>query len=226
MRNFLFGVPFLLITALQTKAQSSVPEIGFGAGISFYQGDLSPHWLGTYNRPNFAFQVTAQQNIFPAVAIRANYIFAPVSDDEKDYQGGVHQLRNFSFRTSINEFSAQLVFNPKFSNGEEEVGDLHTYFFGGIGVGLINVQREWQNFNYGYSHWQPWVLSGLKEDSLASLPTAILTVPVGMGIRYQIGDNIALYGEFNKRITRSEYIDGFSRAANSKKKDGFASFTV
>jgi hypothetical protein len=58
---------------------------------------------------------------------------------------------------------------------------------------------------------------------MKALPTSIITFPVGVGLRYQIGDNLALFGEVTKRITNNEYLDGFSKSANQKERDGFGS---
>lgn len=226
MRHFLLTALVFLLTLWQCAAQSLGTEIGVGLGTSIYQGDLSPHWLGAYNKPNLSLQVMAQQNLLPAFAIRLNYAYAPVRDNEENYAGGVHKLRNFSFNATIHEFSLQGMINPQFSNGDEEIGNIHPYFFGGIGVAFTSIQRDFSRFNRTFPGWQTWVLPGLTADSLTKLPTKMITLPVGMGVRFQIGDNVALYGEFTKRLVRSEYLDGFSKSANQKENDGFASFVI
>lgn len=226
MKRFLIALLPFLFAFHESRSQSLGTEIGIGAGASIYQGDLSPHWLGSYSKPNPSFQLFAQENLFPLVAIRAGYAFAPVRDDEKNYEGGVHKFRNFAFSANIHEFSAQLVINPQMSNGEEEVGNIHPYLFVGIGFAFTQIQRNWNNFNYSFPYWQSWVLPGLQTDSLKKMPTSVVTMPVGMGIRYQLSDGIAIYGEVNKRIARTEYLDGFSKSANRNENDGFASITI
>lgn len=198
-------------------------ELGVGMGASIYQGDLSPHWIGSYDKPGFKFQLMAQKNIFPGFAIRANYAFTSIRDNESDYTSGVHQLRNFSFNTTVNELSGHVLINPYFNNGEQETGTFHPYFFGGVGISFLRVQRDFSRFNRDFPHWQSWVIPGLAEDSMAAMPTSVITFPVGVGLRYQIGDKVALYGELTKRVTRNEYLDGFSKSANSKENDGFSS---
>lgn len=226
MRNALLTIFIFLFSIRYAPAQSLGTELGIGAGASIYQGDLSPHWLGAYNKPNLSFQLALQQNLLPAFAIRLNYAYAPVRDNEEDYLGGVHKLRNFAFQATIHEFAVHAMINPQFSNGEEEIGNIHPYFFGGIGIGFTRIQRDFSRFNRSFPGWQSWVLPGLTQDSLTRLPTSVITLPVGMGLRFQIGDNVALYGEFSKRIVRNEYLDGFSKSANSKENDGFSSFVI
>ncbi len=223
IRNLFISTLLILFAFLQSTAQSLGSEVGFGLGASIYQGDLSPHWIGAYNRPGFTFQLMAQKNLFPGFALRANFAHGSVSDNEENYTSGVHQQRNFSFEATINEFSAHLIVNPQFSNGMQEPGNLHPYFFGGVGIAYLNIKRDFSRFNHSFPHWQTWVLPGLAQDSMTVLPTSTVTFPVGFGLRYQIGDNVALYGEITKRITRTEYLDGFSKSANRQENDGFSS---
>src|SRR5689334_21667807 len=226
MKSFLLGLLLILITSLESRSQSLGTELGIGAGASIYQGDLSPHWLGSYTKPNPSFQLFAQENLFSMFAIRAGYAYVPVHDDEKDYVGGVHKFRNFSFSANIHEFSAQLIINPQLSNGEEEVGNIHPYFFAGIGFAFTQIQRNWDRFNYSFPYWQTWVLPGLQTDSLQKMPTSVVTMPVGVGIRYQLSYAIPIYGEVNSRIRSTEYLGGFRKSANRRENDGFSSITI
>lgn len=223
MRNLLFSFLLILFASGQSTAQSLGGEWGIGLGASIYQGDLNPNWYGAYDKPGFTFQVMAQQHIFSAVSLRASFTHGFIRDNEDHYTSGVHQLRNFSFQTPYNELAATLVINPFLNNGMEEPGSFRPYFFAGAGIAFVNITRDFSRFNRAYRFWQSWVLPGLTTDSLTALPKSILTFPVGFGLRYQIGDNVALFGEANKRITSTEYLDGFSKSANRKERDGFSS---
>lgn len=221
-KNLYLIVVLAIFSGLSSSAQL-LSEVGFGLGASIYQGDLSPHWIGAYNRPGASFQLTGQRNLTSFLAVRAAYAFASISDNEEGYTSGVHQQRNFWFKASVNELTAQLIVNPSLNNGWEEPGELRPYFYGGVGVAFLRVERDWSRFNYSFPYWQSWVLPGLRQDSLTAIPNNILTFPVGVGLRYQIGDNVALYGEATKRIVSTEYLDGFSKSANQKENDGYSS---
>lgn len=215
----IFGICFSFLNA---GAQSSAyTELGVGAGASIYQGDLNPHWIGAYDKAGFSFQLQGGLVLNRFFGIRANFTNGYIRDNEENYTGGVHQLRNFSFETSINELSAVAVLNPQFNNGYEEPGNFRPYFFTGVGITFLNIKRDWSRFDRDYPGWQTWVVPGLLEDSMKRMPTSIITFPVGLGLRYQIGYNLAIFAEFTKRITRNEYLDGFSKSANRKKNDGF-----
>jgi hypothetical protein len=218
---------FALFTFLKVAAQSSAfPEMGVGVGASIYQGDLNPHWIGAYDKAGFSFQIQGGFVLNRFLAIRANYTNGYIRDNEEKYTSGVHRHRNFSFETPINELSAVAVVNPQFSNGYEEVGNLHPYFFAGAGITFLNIKRDWSRFNRDFPHWQSWVVPGLLQDSMQQMPTAVVTFPIGAGLRYQIGNNVAIFTEFTKRITRNEYLDGFSKSANRKENDGFGAFII
>lgn len=226
MRKLFLFTTVSLFFCLKSIAQLWNAEAGFGIGASIYQGDLSPYWFGAYNRPGLNFQFTGQVPIFPGFSIRGSYAFSSISDNEENYTSGVHRVRKLNFSTTINELSAHLIVNPSFNSGEENIGTVHPYFFGGVGIGFLSVKRDWSKFGYSFPYWQTWVLPGLKTDSLMQLPKSSILFPVGLGVRYQIGYNLSLYGEVNKRIAKTEYLDGFSKVANPKENDGFASFSV
>lgn len=225
-RNLFLSAICVLFACKQSTAQLWGGEVGFGLGASIYQGDLSPYWYGAYNRPGPSFQLMGQVPLHPGFSIRGYYAFSSISDNEENYTSGVHQVRKLNFEATINELSAQLVINPYFNSGEEERGNFHPYFFGGVGIGFLSIKRDWSKFDYSFPYWQTWVLPGLQKDSLTRLPSSALLFPVGMGFRYQIGDNLALYTEVSKRITRTEYLDGFSKVANPKEEDGFSSIVI
>lgn len=88
MKRFFILLLFLTLSFVRGHSQLWGTEIGIGSGISIYQGDLSPYWLGAYNKPNFSFQLNVQQNLLPFLAVRANYAYAPVRDNENNYEGG------------------------------------------------------------------------------------------------------------------------------------------
>ena len=212
---------------LHTHAQSErYLEYGGGVGAAIYQGDISPYALGTIKRPGLSVQLLGNLNLSSALSVRLNYAFAFLSESDKNYGYDYKPHRNFSFETKVNEFSIHFVFNPLSNNGYEEYHSLVPYMFTGVGIGFLNVSRDWSQFEHGWKYWQKWVAPGLAEDSMHVPPKYVLTLPVGLGLKYQLEDNISIFGEISKRFTQEEYLDGFSKAANQKKRDGFSTVTV
>lgn len=200
-------------------------EYGAGIGGSIYQGDISPNVLGTLKKPGLSVQLFGNYKLSPAFSVRLHFAYASLHDEDKNYTGA-RSIRNFTFETNVNEFSAHLVFNPLRNNGEEDYNTLVPYVFTGPGIAMLRINRDWSNFQYGYPEWQKWVLPGLAADSLYRLPKYTLTLPVGLGLRYVIEDNVALFAEISHRFTNEEYLDGFSKAANQRKKDAFSTITI
>ncbi|HET7896788.1 MAG TPA: DUF6089 family protein, partial [Flavisolibacter sp.] len=160
MRKLILGVFFLLLASTKGIAQFWNSELAFGIGGSIYQGDLSPYWYGAYNRPGLNLSLQGQVPIHPGFAIRGYYAYSSISDNEENYTSGVHRVRKLNFDATIHELSALLIINPFFNTGEEELGNFHPYFFGGVGVGFLNIRRDWSKFDYSFPYWQTWVLPG------------------------------------------------------------------
>lgn len=225
MCKLLIGFFCTFCLCLQSAAQEPYTEFGYAPGVAYYQGDLSPYRLGTLHKPGLSLQLFRNFGLTSAWSVRVGYAFAFLHEDDATYSG--YKLRrNFSFQAKVNELSSQLIFNPLMTNGEEEIGTLTPYLTGGVGFALVSLERDWSKFDYNYKYWQTWVRPGLAEDSAKAVPKTLLTFPVGAGLRYLIGENFSLFAEVTHRFTREEYLDGFSKAANRKNKDGFSTVTV
>lgn len=226
MKVLLVSAFCTFVAFLQCQSQSSRLELGFGGGVSAYQGDLTPATVGTINKPGFGFQVLLNYTIHRAFTLRGNFTYTLLKEDESSYPVTYHQRRNFKFETAVNELSALLIFSPLLTNGEEEAGNITPYIFGGAGIGFLRIKRDWSAFDRAWPGWQQWVRDGLLKDTMTALPESILTLPVGAGLRYAFGENVSLYTETAHRFTQNGYIDGFSMAANPKKHDSFTTLTI
>jgi hypothetical protein len=226
MRRSLLAPFCLLFTCWYAQGQSAKFELGFGIGAAVYQGDLTPNRLGNLAKPDFSFQVLLNYNFHPAVSLRANFAFATLREDESRYQLAYHQHRNFRFETSVNELSAQVVFNPLNNTGSELPASIRPYLFGGAGISFLGIKRDHSRFDHNWNGWQSWVRPGLEQDSLTTLPTSIVSFPVGAGLRYVFGENLSLYVEGSHRFTKNGFIDGFSHAANPKVHDTYTTATI
>ena len=63
--------------------------------------------------------------------------------------------------------------------------------------------------------------AGLSADTAHSLPKGIPVFPVSAGLRYSLTRNLSLSLATTYRINSTDYLDGFSKAANPAKKDHF-----
>ncbi len=221
------GLLLALCFTVPSRAQyQPIVEFGFGPGTAIYQGDLSPHRFGSLRKAGLGLQLFGHFIFSPTFSARLNYSFSSLQERDNSYTFTYKQFRNFFFETTVNELSAQLVLNPLRNNGDEDDQRLLPYLFAGVGMAKLRVNRDFSNFAYGWQHWQSWVRPGLATDSAKVLPSFALTLPVGGGVRFLIGENISLFAEVGHRFTNEEYLDGFSMAANPKKKDAFTTFTA
>ena len=208
-------------------AQSLVPkhEIGVGAGIFVYQGDLTPEAAGAFKTPGFAFNLFYNRLLSRSFSLRTNLSHGKLMADDGNYKTPAwRKERGFRFGARVTEISEQLVWNILGNNyGERKI--ISPYIFGGIGLSSLRITRDWKNLNYDYFAGEPTLLEGLAEDSLHSLPGTIAVLPVGLGIRYPITDKLSLMAEASYRFTFTDYIDGFSKASNPNKNDYYSNIS-
>lgn len=208
-------------------AQSLVPkhEIGIGAGIFVYQGDLTPETAGAFKSPGFAFNVFYNRLLSRSFSLRTNLAHGKLMADDGNYKTPAwRKERAFRFGARVTEISEQLVWNILGNNyGERKI--ISPYLFGGIGLSSLRITRDWRNFNYDYFAGEPTLLEGLAEDSVHTLPGTIAVLPIGLGIRYPITDKLSIMAEASYRFTFTDYIDGFSKASNPNKNDYYSNIS-
>lgn len=220
------GISFLVFSSVQAQ-QGYKWMVGVNAGAMIYQGDLTPSALGSYQTPSFTIGVNAARILNAYFAVRVNAAFGRIRGNDAAYkQPAWRQYRNFNFTSPVTEFSAQLVWNP-YGNNSHETGQRFTpYLFGGLGAGFIRVSRDYSQLDttaFGFSSKQQ---SGLRIDSAVSPPRSLLVIPVGAGCSYALGSRWSLHYEIGFRYTFSDYVDGFSQAANPSSKDYYHTQTL
>jgi hypothetical protein len=213
---------------LQLHAQTGVPrhEIGFGAGMFVYQGDLTPEAAGTFKSPGFAVNLFYNHLLSRSFSLRTNLAFGKLMADDANYphpEWREHRALKFTARTT--ELSGLLVWNI-LGNNYNDRKIISPYIFGGIGLNSLRVTRDWSRFNYDYYADDSTILNGLATDTLHSVPGTIAVVPLGAGVRYAISPKISLMGEVSYRLTFNDYVDGFSEVGNPSRNDYYGSYTI
>lgn len=220
---FFVSVLFNQILVAQTKA--SKYEVGIAMGGFVYQGDLAPGRFGSLKtiRPGLVLQGT--RKLTNTTALRLNLSFASLRGDDAKYTTPAYrQFRNFNFRSPLYEISPQLMWSP---GGWNEVGArLTPYAFAGISLAYMRVQRDYSNFNASHFGLEEDLPARIALDMQRRTPTLLPAIPLGAGIRYAISPSFVFTGELNYRYTFSDYIDGFSRAANSRQRDHYYGITI
>lgn len=221
----------LLILLIAVNAvvysQTNLPKYEFGVnlGMMVYQGDLTPRRLGSFETQKLTLGLHASKIINPVLSIKGSLVFGKLKGDDAVYSNpAFRQQRNFNFRSPVTELTGQFVWNLAGSNYSEK--GLAPYLFAGAGIAFLHIRRDWSGFNEEYFHEAPEIRAGISADSAHTPPRVLPVIPVGAGIKYFFHPKWGVNAEGSYRFTRSDYLDGFSKAANADKKDKYFSYTV
>jgi opacity protein-like surface antigen len=219
----------LLSVSLYAVAQKEERkwQVGINGGLMIYQGDLTPSPLGSYKTatPSAGFYISRILNSY--FAVRANAAFGTLKGDEAKYSSpSWRKLRGLNFSTPLTEISGLLVWNP-FGNNNNEIGLRFTpYLMGGAGVSFLNISRDYSKMDSVAFPASSKQRQGLGLDSIHSLPRSLLVLPIGAGVSYYLTPKFSLTFETMFRYTFTDYLDGFSHAADPNQKDFYHSHTL
>ena len=218
---------FLCINHIAT-AQTDNPKYEFGLNLGFfvYQGDLTPEKFGSFKTQQFSFDLHANKIMNPSFSVRANLSLGKLKGDDALYSNPAYrQQRNFNFTTPVTELTAQLVWNVAGRNYADK--GFSPYIFAGAGFSFLKIKRDWSNINTTYfAPETSEVWAGLAADSAHKLPKVLPVIPVGAGVKYFITPNWAVTAETSYRLISTDYLDGFSQAANPQKKDSYLNYSI
>lgn len=211
----------------QLYAQTKQPkyEVGAGAGVFVYQGDLAPSRFGSWKTIRPGLVLHGSRLLNRTMALRLQLSIASLHGDDAKYNNPAYRKqRNFNFRTSLIELSPQFVWSPL---GWSDAGkQLSPYVFGGAALSLVRIRRDASAFNAVYFEAEPELFPQLVTDLSTRTPRLMPAVPVGAGMRYSISPTLVLNAEVSYRFLFTDYLDGFSRAANPDRKDHYYNISV
>ena len=227
--KFVLGI--VVIGSLLTRSNAQTGryhfEAGINAGTLLYQGDLVSSSLGSFKGATPMVQLWVGKPFSPYFSWRANFTVGNISADESQFATPFwKQLRNFSFSSSVKEFSGQLQFNLNGDNGGDSYHILTPYVMAGAGLAFLNIRRDWSGLNTIAFDSKSSTQIGLGTDTLHALPKVLPVIPFGGGIRWAVSRQMSVNAEANMRFSFSDYIDGFSYSANPKAKDGYYSISL
>jgi hypothetical protein len=235
LHKSVFSLVIILTIHSQSYSQLSAGnyfEGGFTVGPMVFMGDLGGHFgrgtsfLKDYNmkatKLSFGAFLAAHPSEFLAFRLAVNYGQLDGDDAYIVPKGGYEEARhdrNLDFKTNIAEayFAAELYPTVFFEEDPTDVGGrLRPYGLIGVGVFHFNPQGSYIDPNNGSTQWvdlRPLHTEGQgfpeypnsKEYSLTQL-----NIPLGVGIKYYVNQNINLSLELIYRKTFTDYIDDLS----------------
>lgn len=224
--SFIFSCCFIF-NSYFVNSQNLFPKYEFGVGLSgfIYQGDLTPHRAGSYETLRLGLNLQGSIIINRSFSLRTNLAIGGLRGNDSLYNTpAFRKHRNFNFRTPVLEISELLLWNPLGTNYKEK--SLSPYLFAGAGVTLLHIKRDYSNFDTAYFGDGTELLTLLALDANHAVPRVIPVIPVGVGVRYSVSPSIAISAETSYRFTFTDYLDGFSQAANPSKNDHYQTLTV
>ena len=201
-------------------------QVGINGGFFVYLGDLTPSTLGSYKTLKPTATLYFSRILNPSFILRTNLVYGLLAGNESRYSSPAYrQQRNLSFSSSVKEVSELMVWNM-YSNNNNEIGKRFSpYLFGGIGVSFLRINRA-SNLNKSFFANEPSVEIGLAADLTRTPPGVILVLPMGAGVEYYLYSKVSLTAETSFRYAFTDYLDGFSYAANPAKNDFYQSYTI
>jgi Domain of unknown function (DUF6089) len=214
---------FSCLTSLTVSAQFDMTKIELGADVTsfIYQGDLTPTRFGSFKTMKLGVGIYGNYKLNKTFSLKTNFVFGKLKGDESLYSTPAYrQQRNLKFTSPVTEISESIVWNilPPANEGGPK---LTPYISGGAGYAFLHIKRDYSNYNAAYFSGESGVSAGLSADTAHSLPKGIMVFPVSAGLRYSLTNNLSLNLATTYRFNSTDYLDGFSRAANPAKKDHF-----
>jgi hypothetical protein len=221
LRFLITAVSAFLFTGTYAQVSSRY-SVGINAGTFIYNGDLSPWQTGSWKTPAFVWGLTGHRIISPALSARLEINFGKLRGDEAKYDRPEYrQYRAFAFNSRVTEVILAAEWSPLGGNRK-----LSPYAFGGLGYAGLRITRDYNRFNAGYFAGELLLKEGLVQDIATSLPKSMAIFPAGFGLKYAVSDKLSLHTEASHRFTFSDYIDGFSKAANAEQNDSYTKYSI
>jgi len=200
MKKFLWAVLFIPVGSIAQQLHISVR-----GGFSGYQGDLQSKQIAL-NQSNFGFGLGLKYDLNPHWSVRTEFNSGKIEADDKKNDPNL-QLRNLSFQSKIVEGNLLLEYSL-FNLSERK---FTPYAFAGLAV----------------FHFDPYAYDTLgnkiflkplstEGQGLPQYPNrkeyklTQMAIPMGVGFRYKVADNITLGYELGIRKTFTDYLDDLS----------------
>lgn len=196
---------FYMVSIAQPNSIVHEGEIGFSIGGAHYFGDLNTRTA--LNRPKIAAGIFLRKQFGNYVALRLSGNIARLGYADRYNTNEFQRQRNLSFNTTITEVALRGDFNFfKYIPGS--TNDRFTPYFT-LGVGTFGFAP------YALLEGDPTKYS-LRDLQTEGQPNPYATTafcfPVGIGIKYNIRNNINVGFEVTHRNTTTDYLDDVSTA--------------
>lgn len=183
--------------------------MGFFGGGSYYIGDLNPLQHFVYSKP--AFGGIFRYNLTKRYSLRFTGSYGQVYGNDADSDDPFQVNRNLSFKSDILElaFGVEIdLFDYNINNMKDPISP---YFFYEIAFFKMNPTAE---LNGEYYTLQNLGTEGQGTSLSDRQPYKLnqLSIPLGLGVKFNIRKRLAISVEYGIRKTFTDYLDDVSGA--------------
>ncbi|MCC6383604.1 MAG: DUF6089 family protein [Bacteroidia bacterium] len=186
------------------------PEVRFGSGIIWYQGDLSEKMDKIFSKTSLKkpfVTVGIAQALFSRSKLSLNYIYGNLEADDARATELDNRLRNQNFKTVLHEFSARIEF---FALNLHKRPFLNPFIYAGAGIFKFNPKGS---LNGVWYELQPLGTEGQNITEVTAKAPYKLTrysFPFGIGIAFNLDPHWQLRVDYAHHFTNTDYLDDVS----------------
>jgi len=181
-----------------------------GTGVSGFMGDLQTERVPVFKSVSANFSLGATYDLQQQLRARLNLSIMGLQADDKNSSKVDRQARNLNFKSSVWEAAVMAEYDFM----DRDIYNIVPYVFGGIGVFHFNPYTYDSIVGKVYLHdvgtsGQYLGLSGYPQP----YKRTAIDLPIGLGIRYEVSESMAIGFELNYRILFTDWVDDVSTAA-------------
>lgn len=197
-------------------------ELGFSGGASFYLGDLTPDQWPVWSETKPAAGLQFGYRLSPGWSLRLGLTGAIFTGDDQNFpdEHYVKLYRRATFKSTLGEAGLAVQWEPwghkRIAEGNVLRRIWSPYLFAGFARLQGQVKPDFSNIA------DDGLLPLARQDQKADLNRGFWSVPLGGGIRKDLGKNSYFNLEFGLRAALTDHIDGVSNAGNPADRDWYA----
>ncbi len=203
----------VLLCPLWLLAQPAL-EGGLFLGVANYQGDFTLNTSPELSESNLAVGLAVRHRLSATHGLRANLTYGKITGNDSNFE--IRERRGSTFETTLAELSVAGEWVPFGQNLSDLSLDLSQrmspYLFLGAGVAFINPQPV-----FGGEVLEQKAM----EDLNADFSKVQFAVPIGVGLRAGINENMSLSLELGMRKAFTDYLDGVSSVGKEGTQDWY-----
>ena len=207
VRLIFISILFFSINLTHAQGFKTAAEMGFFGGGSYYIGDLNPNKHFVYSKP--AFGAIFRYNLTKRYSLRFTGTYGNVYGQDSDSDDPFLVQRNLNFKSKILELAFGIEIDLFSYNINNMKDPITPYFFYEIAYYKINPT--------GSINGQEYTLQNLGTEGQGTPlndknPYKLnqISIPLGIGLKFNLKPRIAVSIEYGIRKTFTDYIDDVS----------------